>query len=158
MTIQGREVTLLDIRRDEVKFPRISTYSREEAVLKMTKIVTNAFLYKGHTADPANIQFIASNLAEELRKDSFKLGTPRLTFAEIAWAVKKAVLNDEIYSVSVASLFKVIADYTKGKGHELQKEVDKLATQAGERAQISGSPVATMISAYSGAMVKNTKV
>ena len=59
-------VTLLEMRADSERFPRIKTMPREQAVSGMTRIVSQAFLYRGQAADPANVQFIATALVEEL--------------------------------------------------------------------------------------------
>ena len=61
--------SLLEMRADSDRFPRIKTMPREQAVLGMSKIVSQAFLYRGQAADPTNIQFISSALVNELLED-----------------------------------------------------------------------------------------
>lgn len=157
MTPASNQVSLLDIRKDAKRFPRLHTYSREQAVTEMSKIVSQAFLYKGQAADPTNIQFISCSLVDELQADLDRLGTRFLSFAEISRIVKRAVLQDEMYGVSVASLYKVIVEYVKGEGLKLLQQVKEEKHNA-EQEQIRNSVVAPMLQAYAGQLLKNSKL
>ena len=84
MAPETSQASLLEIRMDAKRYPRLHTYTREQAVTEMTKVVSQAFLYKGQAADPTNIQFIACSLVDELRADLDKMGTKHLSFAEIS--------------------------------------------------------------------------
>lgn len=156
MTIDNK-VTLLDMRMDSKRFPRLESYPREVAVAEMAKIVTQAFLYRGQSADPTNIQFISANLVDELQANLDKLGTNQITFAEISRIVKRAVLQEEMYGISVASLYKVIIEYIKGEGHRLHKQAVEIKRQEEEK-QLKDSIIAPMLQAYSGALVKHSKL
>ena len=157
MTPASNQVSLLDIRKDAKRFPRLHTYSREQAVTEMSKIVSQAFLYKGQAADPNNIQFISCSLVDELQADLDRLGTRFLSFAEISRIVKRAVLQDEMYGISVASLYKVIVEYVKGEGRRLQQQV-KEENYKSEQEQIRNSVIAPMLQAYAGQLLKNSKL
>lgn len=157
MTPETSQASLLEIRMDAKRYPRLHTYTREQAVTEMTKVVSQAFLYKGQAADPTNIQFISCSLVDELRADLDKMGTKHLSFAEISRVVKRAVLRDEMYGISVASLYKVIIDYIKGEGHRLQQEVLQKRRSIEQR-EIKNSIVAPMLQAYAGQLLKNSKV
>lgn len=157
MSPASNQVSLLEMRMDAKRFPRIGTFSREQAVLEMSKIVSQAFLYKGQAADPTNIQFISCSLVDELQADLDKLGTRNISFAEISRIVKRAVLQDDMYGISVASLYKVIIDYVKGEGHKLQREVLERKRKT-DQEQIKNSIVAPMLQAYAGKLLKHSKV
>lgn len=157
MTPASNQVSLLEMRMDEKRFPRIGKYSREQAVFEMSKIVSQAFLYKGQAADPKNIQFISCSLVDELQSDLDKLGTRHISFAEISRVVKRAVLQDDMYGISVASLYKVIIEYIKGEGHRLQQEVSERKRKS-EQEQIMNSIIAPMLQAYAGELLKHSKV
>ena len=157
MTPASNQVSLLDIRKDAKRFPRLHSYSREQAVAEMSKIVSQAFLKKEQAADPTNIQFISCSLVDELQADLDRLGTRFLSFAEISRIVKRAVLQDEMYGISVASLYKVIAEYVKGEGRRLQQQV-KEENYKSEQEQIRNSIVAPMLQAYAGQLLKNSKL
>ena len=58
--------SLLEIRMDSKKYPRLCRYSKEDADRAMVTIVSKAFLYRGQTADPSVIGFTASALVDEL--------------------------------------------------------------------------------------------
>lgn len=139
--------TLLDMRRNAEKFPRICRIPREEAVPQMAMIVHNAFLYKGHNADPTTIQFIASSLVDELVADNERVGTKWISLAEVAKVVKKAVLTDENFvAVSVASLYKVVVAYARGEGSQLEKDI-----RSGKTLPPETNP---MVMAYAGKMAR----
>ena len=157
MTPASSQASLLDMRADAKRFPRIGTFSREQAVLEMSKIVSQAFLYKGQAADPTNIQFISCSLVDELRADLDKMGTKHLSFAEISRVVKRAVLRDEMYGISVASLYKVIIEYVKGEGHRISQEARQKREEQ-ERESLKQSVIAPMLQAYAGRLIKNSKV
>lgn len=157
MTPASNQVSLLEMRMDEKRFPRIGAFPREQAVFEMSKIVSQAFLYKGQAADPKNIQFISCALVDELQSDLDKLGTRHISFAEISRVVKRAVLQEDMYGISVASLYKVIIEYIKGEGHRLQQEVSERKRKS-EQEQIKNSVIAPMLQAYAGELLKNSKV
>lgn len=113
------EVSLLEVRMNPEKYRRLRTYPRAAAVVEMSKIVAQAYLYRGLTADPTNIQYIACALVDELTADAERLGTGSLTFIEIGRAVKRAALTEEMYGISVSSLYRAVIGYVKGEGHRL---------------------------------------
>lgn len=157
MTPASNQVSLLEMRMDEKRFPRIGAFPREQAVFEMSKIVSQAFLYKGQAADPKNIQFISCALVDELQADLDKLGTRNISFAEISRVVKRAVLQDDMYGISVASLYKVIIEYVKGEGHRISQEA-KQKKEEQERESLKQSVIAPMLQAYAGRLIKNSKV
>lgn len=157
MTPASNQVSLLEMRMDEKRFPRIGAFPREQAVFEMSKIVSQAFLYRGQAADPKNIQFISCALVDELQSDLDKLGTRHISFAEISRVVKRAVLQEDMYGISVASLYKVIIEYIKGEGHRLQQEVSERKRKS-EQELIKNSVIAPMLQAYAGELLKHSKV
>lgn len=157
MTPASSQASLLDMRADAKRFPRIGTFSREQAVFEMSKIVSQAFLYKGQAADPKNIQFISCSLVDELQADLDKLGTRHISFAEISRVVKRAVLQDDMYGISVATLYKVIIEYIKGEGHLNQQKIWE-ARRKEEDKRLQASGLTPMLRAFTGEFVKNHKI
>ena len=141
--------SLLEMRADSDRFPRIKTMPREQAVLGMSKIVTQAFLYRGQAADPTNIQFISSALVQELLEDTN--GAFNLSLAEIQVIVKRAVLNTDMIGINVSSLYKVIIAFVKGEGRENQSRVDAL-----RRVKPNPGGMA-MLQAATGEFIRNHK-
>ena len=156
MTPASNQVSLLEMRMDENRFPRIRKYTREQAVFEMSKIVSQAFLYKGQAADSKNIQFISCALVDELQSDLDGLGTKNISFEEISRIVKRAILTDDIF-LSVSSFYKVIMNYIKGEGHQLQKQIIAERKKA-DLEQIKKSPVYQMLTASAAEMAKQSKV
>ena len=142
--------TLLEMRADSTRFPRIKTMPREQVVDGMTRIVSQAFLYRGQAADATNIQFISSALVQELLEDD-KFGAYNLSLAEIQVIVKRAVLNKDMFGISVSSLYKEITSFVKGEGRENQSRVDAL-----RRAKPNPGGVA-MLQAATGEFIRNHK-
>ena len=157
MTPASNQVSLLEMRMDEKRFPRIGAFPREQAVFEMSKIVSQAFLYKGQAADPTNIQFISCSLVDELQADLDKLGTRNISFAEISRVVKRAVLQDDMYGISVASIYRVIIEYIKGEGHRLHRQVIAMQERE-EEEKMKQSIIAPMLQAYVGEFIKKHRI
>lgn len=151
------QASLLEMRADATRFPRINTMSREQAVSGLIRIVSQAFLYRGQAADPVNVQFISNALLNELLDDD-KYGAGYLSLAEIQVVVKRAVLGgSEMFGISVASLYKVIMEFVKGEGHRNQQQVLEQRKKETERI-LKESVVAPMLKAYTGEFIRNNKI
>ena len=150
------QVTLLDIRKNPKRFPRIGAYQRDQAVFEMSKIVSQAFLYKGQSADPTNIQCISCSLVDELQADQDHLGTRNISFEEISRIVKRAILTDDMF-LSVSSFYKVIMTYIKGEGHNLHRQVIAMKERA-EQEKMKQSIIAPMLQAYAGEFIKKHRI
>lgn len=155
LIVPGSQPSLLEIRMDSKKYPRLCRYSKEDADRAMVTIVSKAFLYRGQTADPSVIGFTASALVDELLQED-KYGAKYLSMEEISRIIKKAVLESDIF-ISVSSLYKVILDFCKGEGTRIQQEAAALKRKQDEES-LRNSVVAPMMQAYAGALVKNSKV
>ena len=148
------QASLLEMRADATRFPRLKTLPREQAVMGMAKIVSQAFLYRGQAADPTNIQFIASALVQELLEDD-KFGSGNLSLAEIQLVVKRAVLGgSELFGISVASLYKVIIEFVKGEGHLNQVKI----WEARRKEAWQPTAVSIRLQPATGNFVKNHKI
>ena len=151
------QASLLEMRADATRFPRINTMSREQAVSGLIRIVSQAFLYRGQAADPVNVQFISNALLNELLEDD-KYGAGYLSLAEIQVVVKRAVLGgSEMFGISVASLYKVIMEFVKGEGHRNQQQVLEQRQKETERI-LKESALAPMLQAYTGEFIRNNKI
>ena len=151
------QASLLEMRADATRFPRINTMSREQAVSGLIRIVSQAFLYRGQAADPVNVQFISNALLNELLDDD-KYGAGYLSLAEIQVIVKRAILGgSEMFGISVASLYKVIMEFVKGEGHRNQQQVLEQRKKETERI-LKESALAPMLKAYTGEFIRNNKI
>ena len=151
------QASLLEMRADATRFPRIKTMSREQAVSGLIRIVSQAFLYRGQAADPVNVQFISNALLNELLEDD-KYGAGYLSLAEIQVVVKRAILGgSEMFGISVASLYKVIMEFVKGEGHLNQQQVLEQRKKETERI-LKESALAPMLKAYTGEFIRNNKI
>lgn len=151
------QASLLEMRADATRFPRINTMSREQAVSGLIRIVSQAFLYRGQAADPVNVQFISNALLNELLEDD-KYGAGYLSLAEIQVIVKRAILGgSEMFGISVASLYKVIMEFIKGEGHRNQQQVLEQRKKETERI-LKESALAPMLKAYAGEFIRNNKI
>ena len=116
-------VSLVEVRRDPVKYRRISADTKEVAVEKMLRIVYGAFLYRGQESTHETMRFIAEALVNEIMADR-KYGLQSLSWLEIGMSIRGAVLGEgkELYGVSVASLYAALVDYARNEGHEACKQ------------------------------------
>ena len=147
------QASLLEMRADATRFPRLKTLPREQAVSGLTRIISQAFLYRGQTADPVNVQFIANALLDELLEDG-KYGAGYISLAEIRVAVKRAVLNSDMFGISVASLYKVIIAFCKNEGHLNQTMVN----MSRRKEALQPTAVSVRLQAATGNFVKNHKI
>lgn len=154
-TTSGK-ASLIDIRTDNKRFPRLHTYRREDAISQMNMILMMAFQLRGQQADVQTIMQMSSSLIEILNDDEYGIGTKFLSFEEIKRVVRKAVLglSGEMYGLSVSSIFKALADYCKGEGRMADHEAKQIASRQRELKQ---AIIAPMIQGYVETMVKNTK-
>lgn len=141
--------SLLEMRQHPELFPRIKTMPREQVVDGLTRIVSQAFLYRGQAADATNIQFISSALADELLED--ENGARNLSLAEIQAVVKKAVLTTDMMGINVSSLYKVIIAFVKGEGRENQSRVEQ------QKRTSKPHPGEILLQAYTGEFIRNHK-
>ena len=145
--------TLVEIRTDNKRFPRLHTYRREDAVTQMNIIILMAFQFRGQQADVATITQMSNSLIDILNDDEYGIGTKYLSFEEIKRVVKKAVLGQarEMYGLSVSSLFQVLADYCKGEGRMADNEAKEIASK---RKEIRESIIAPLLQGYSGEILQ----
>ena len=155
LTTQVHQPSLLEIRMDSKRFPRLCRIPKDDAVKEMAKIISQAFLYRGQTADPSVIGFTASSLVDELLLED-KWGAKYLSIEEISIIIKKAVLESDIY-ISVSSLYRVIIEFCKGEGTRIQQEAAALKRKQDEES-LRNSVVAPMLQAYTGQFIKEHKV
>lgn len=155
-SIPAERATLIDIRTDNRRFPRLYTYRREEAVTQMNVIILMAFQLRGQHADVQTIMQMSSSLIDILNDDDYGIGTKYLSFEEIKRVVKKAALGQarEMYGLSVSSLFQVLADYCRGEGLMADKEARKIAFK---RKEIRESIIAPLLQGYSGEMLQKSR-
>lgn len=133
-TIPAEKATLVDIRTDNKRFPRLHSYQREEAIAQMNMIIIMAFQFRGQQADTLTILQLSSSLIDILNEDEYGIGTRFLSFEEIKRVVRKAALGQgkEMYGISVSSLFQALADYCKGEGRMADKEAKEIAAKQRE--------------------------
>jgi hypothetical protein len=153
VTQQPGKTSLVDIRTDDKKFPRIYTYRREEVIYQMNMIIMMAFQFRGQSADSQTIVQMSASLIDILIEDEYEIGTKYLTIEEIRRVVKRAALGQgrEMYGISVSSLLQALADYCKGEGRMADQEAKEIASK---RKSIKDSIIAPMIDSMAAQMVK----
>lgn len=113
----------VEMRRDAARFPRVCTMTREDAIAQMLGVVEAAALYRGRKLDADELGFTATALVDEILADQ-RWGLRYISFAEIRRAVRRAVLETEMYGVSVATLYKALVDYARGEGTAARNTID----------------------------------
>lgn len=158
LATQTGQATLVDIRSDNRRFPRLHSYERHEAVRQMNIIILMAFQFRGQQADAPTITQISSSLIDILNEDEYNIGTKYLSFEEIKRAVRKTVLGQgkEMYGISVSSIFQALADYCKGEGKVADKEARQLVSRQRE-IELRDAIVAPMLQGYSSDFLQKSK-
>lgn len=153
LSIPVEKATLVDIRTDNKRFPRLHTYRREEAVSQMNMVIMMAFQLRGQQADVQTIMQMSTSLIEILNEDEYGIGTKFLSFEEIKRVVRKAALGQsrEMYGISVSSIFQALADYCKGEGRMADKKAKEIVSRQRELKQ---AIIAPMIQGYAESMIK----
>lgn len=154
-TTSGK-ASLVEIRTDNKKFPRLHSYRREDAIGQMNMIILMAFQFRGQQADAVTINQMSASLIDILVEDEYGIGTRFLSFEEIKRVIRKAALGQakEMYGISVSSLFQALAEYCKGEGRMADKEAKQIASKERERKL---SIIAPMIQGYSDELLRNNK-
>jgi hypothetical protein len=144
MTTQPEKATLVDIRTDNKRFPRLYTYKREEAIAQMNMVIMMAFQFRGQQADVQTIMQMSATLIEILNEDEYGIGTKYLTMEEIKRVIKRAALGQgkEMYGISVSSLFQALADYCRGEGRMADQQAKEVVAK---RRDLKNSIIAPMI-------------
>ena len=152
-TIPADKATLVDIRTDNKRFPRLHSYRREDAIAQMNMVIMMAFQFRGQHADAQSIIQMSASLIDILLDDEYGIGTKFLSFEEIKRVIRKAALGQgrEMYGISVSSLFQALADYCKGEGRMANQQAREIAAHQRET---KDAIMASMIQGYSEQMLK----
>ena len=152
-TIPAEKATLVDIRTDNKRFPRLYTYKREDAIAQMNMIIMMAFQFRGQQADVQTIMQMSASLIDILNEDEYGIGTKYLTMEEIKRVIKRAALGQgkEMYGISVSSLFQALADYCKGEGRMADQQAKEVVAK---RRDLKNSIIAPMIESMAQLMGK----
>ena len=155
-TIPAEKATLVDIRTDNKRFPRLHSYRREDAIGQMNMIVMMAFQFRGQQADAQSIFQMSASLIDILNEDEYGIGTKFLSFEEIKRVIRKAALGQgkEMYGISVSSLFQALADYCKGEGKMANTQAIEIAAKQRET---KDAIMASMIQGYSQEALQKSK-
>ena len=153
ITTQPEKATLVDIRTDNKRFPRLYTYKREDAIAQMNMVIMMAFQFRGQQADVQTIMQLSATLIEILNEDEYGIGTKYLTMEEIKRVVKRAALGQgkEMYGISVSSLFQALADYCRGEGRMADQQAKEVVAK---RRDLKNSIIAPMIESMAQLMGK----
>lgn len=157
LTTIPAKATLVEIRTDNVKYPRLHTYRREDAISQMNMIIMMAFQYRGQQADVQTIMQMSASLIDILLEDEYGIGTKYLSFEEIKRVIRRASLGQgrEMYGISVSSLFQALADYCRGEGRSADKEAKEVVAR---QRDVRNSIIAPMIQGRIEEMLNHSKI
>jgi hypothetical protein len=157
LTTIPAKATLVEIRTDNIKYPRLHTYRREDAISQMNMIIMMAFQYRGQQADVQTIMQMSASLIDILLEDEYGIGTKYLSFEEIKRVIRRASLGQgrEMYGISVSSLFQALADYCRGEGRSADKEAKEVVARQRE---VRNSIIAPMIQGRIEEMLNHSKI
>ena len=120
LTIQEQPaISLVEIRADDKRFPRLHSYPQETAIKMMSMCVLRAAKYYDADLTMESVNQIAFDLYTELMGDVEGLRTQNITFEEILRSIRKAATGQSVEyygKVSFHFLYKAIMHYVKGEG------------------------------------------
>lgn len=157
LTTIPAKATLVEIRTDNVKYPRLHTYRREDAISQMNMIIMMAFQYRGQQADVQTIMQMSASLIDILLEDEYGIGTKYLSFEEVKRVIRRASLGQgrEMYGISVSSLFQALADYCRGEGRSADKKAKEVVARQRE---VKNSIIAPMIQGRIEEILNHSKI
>ena len=157
-TQENAELSLVEIRLDKLRFPRLVRIPRETAALQLHGIITEALTFRGQEASEETVAFMASSLYDLLIQDEEGIGLKYITLEEIRREIRAAALGcrREIYGVHVSSIYGVLRDYALGAGHQAEEAARRRAKYAEEQAK-KGSAVEAFLDAAAGKIVNANK-
>lgn len=147
--------SLVEVRLDTKRYPHIADIDLEAALTTMTGIVANAYMMLGKVADREMVNFTATTLLAEINKNLDGLGAKNLSFYEVSYAIRRAIMtSDQMFTVSVASLYRALKTYIQGEGVKADAEA---RAQWRRRTKISAG-VQACLDAQASRMAKNAKL
>lgn len=126
--VPPREVSYLDIRRDQGTYPRITSVPREVAVAALQQMIWRASFNAapGTFNDRDNAERIAAMAAELydlLLEDYNGVGTDKVSFAELARIIRRASVSRDTYGINCRSLLMAVEDYCTGEGQKASRQL-----------------------------------
>ena len=119
-TYNGKTAKLIDIRADNVTYPRIKDIDGGTAIQALANILKVAYMYKGLRADADLIAATAPAIYAELLEGE---ETRYLALPEIAHAVKLGMKNGVIDFICVISVVRACESYIKDVAHGLMLQI-----------------------------------
>ena len=151
--------TLVEVRRDNLRFPRLHSYPQDVAIRMMTACVLRAAKYFDAQVDMESVNQTSYDLYTELMNDVEGLRTFNLTFEEILRAIRKAAMGQgvEYYGrLSFHFLYKVIIVYVKEDVMEANRQMLRQAES--NRGKAYSDKVALITGSATRQMISNTKL
>lgn len=152
-TIPAKTPTLVEIRCDKLRYPRLVRVPRELAEGQIRECIMQGAMLRGQEMAPETLRFAASALLDELLRDEEGIGLKYITIEEIRREIKAAALGSrgELYGINVSSLYRVLRDYALGAGHEAEETVRRCSRAALEQA-MAETPAGIAITTAAGAL------
>lgn len=157
LTIQEQPaISLVEIRADDKRFPRLHSYPQETAIKMMSMCVLRAAKYYDADLTMESVNQIAFDLYTELMGDVEGLRTQNITFEEILRSIRKAATGQSVEyygKVSFHFLYKVIMHYIRNEVMTANQQMLRLAET--NRQQLYTNKAALLTSGYARQMITN---
>ena len=147
--------SLVEVRRDNIRFPRLHSYPPDVAHRMMSAIVLRAAKYYDAEVSMDDVGTTALDLYTELMADVEGLRTQNITFEEISRAIRKAATGNSVEyygKLSFHFLYKCIMHYVKTEMLDANRQMLRMSEAHREKsysdkvAVITGSATRKMIS------------
>lgn len=149
--------SLVEVRMDATRFPRVRNAEPGQAVANLRELVVSALLFRGLEQDKTTVEFIAANLYGCIMQEGRDLGMENLSWYEIARIVRRGALDGSLIGVSVSSLFGLLRDYCRGEGHDADVKAREELRRREAAASMLTPGQQAYLDAMAGAFVKDHK-
>lgn len=160
MTIQEQPTaSLVEVRRDNERFPRLHSYPPDIAVRMMIACVLRAAKYFDAQVEMDEVNQTAFDLYTELMADVEGLRMQNITFEEITRAIRKAATGNsvEYYGrLSFHFLYKCIMHYARTEVLEANRQMLRMSESG--RGERYAQKVALITGSATRQMIENSKL
>lgn len=157
LTLQEQPaISLVEIRADNRRFPRLHSYPQDVAIKMMGMCVLRAAKYYDADVTMESVNQIAFDLYTELMGDVEGMRTQNITFEEILRAIRKAATGHSVEyygKLSFHFLYKVIMSYIRDEVMAANQQMLRLAET--NRQQLYTNKVEILTGGHARQMIMN---
>lgn len=149
----AQTASLVDIRKHQTMFPRITEYKADVLLREVKGILMMVYQYRGQSPSSAEeVETMARSLTAELLADEFGQGLRNLTIEEIRRALRKAALGcgAEMYGINVRSLYEAVVHYVHT---DIKDAISHIRAEMTRKDRDDNAQISDIVKAYQSMML-----